>query len=109
MLDDNYPVLRFTPDYVEVVEDFTHLGITVPAGFKRYDGNSVPLFLSPVLGSPFRLKTLRASLLHDFLYESHQGREYADNKYYEALKYDKVNLPWIYYLGVRIFGGLKYK
>ena len=109
MSSENYPVFKFTSNYVELKENFEHLGIVVPKGFKSYNGNSVPSGLRLFLGHPFKLKTIRASLIHDYLYYSKAGRKFADNKYYEALTYDRVNCAWLYYVGVRIFGGLRYK
>ena len=82
----------------------------VPIGYAS-DGASVPRFLWRLLSPKIDPVTLRASVVHDFLYEWHLGtREEADYWYFWALvgagyPHWKALLTLI---GVRLFGGRHY-
>ena len=54
-------------------------------------------------------QTYTASLLHDFGYQFHYAkRNVVDKIFHKQLVEDKFRYAEIYYLGVRIFGGLFY-
>lgn len=55
--------------------DFTFGDFTIPKGYK-WDGATIPRIFWSVIGSPFQPKFMRASLIHDYLYNSpeHSGK-----------------------------------
>lgn len=73
-----------------------------------FDGMSTPWFLW-VFGGKFRVATLRAALLHDYLYSIGVDRKIADKVFLNIMKEDGVNFPQFYYYGVRAFGWLYHK
>ena len=105
--ESNWPILKISTDKVELMEEFTHLGVTVPKGFDTYNGNSIPWWLTSILGGSLRKRTVRASLIHDYLYSIKADKKMADKKYLEAMKCDNVPFAWVYYLGLVIFGRQK--
>lgn len=87
----------------EVLEDFSLYNITVPKGFIT-DGASVPRFLWFV-GCPMQKSTLRAAILHDYLYKSKEvSKMEADWLFLLTMKYDGVGFIKrnIYYLAVSL-------
>lgn len=58
--------------------------IAVPAGFE-FDGASIPRFAWSIVGTPFAPKTLRAALVHDWLYFSHECSRKEADLYFKVL------------------------
>lgn len=90
---------------------FTFKGVEyeIPEGYES-DGMSVPRFFWRSLSPKINGKTLRPSIIHDWMYENHIGtRKEADDFYEENLVakgFGKVK-SWLVWLGVRI-GGWKH-
>lgn len=83
--------------------------ITVPAGFKS-DGASVPEFLWDDVSPAIDPRTIRAAIIHDFIYRTHpEGwtRKMADDLFYDLCRADGLCLYKAQkaYWGVRMFGG----
>jgi hypothetical protein len=83
--------------------------IRVPAGFKS-DGASVPRFLWDDVSPAIDQRTIRAAIIHDWIYRMHpEGwtRKMADDLFYDFCRVD--GLSWWRsqkaYWGVRMFGG----
>jgi hypothetical protein len=81
--------------------------ITVPAGFET-DLASVPRL--PLAYALFGGRARRSAILHDFLYETQAGKDYADEVFLAAMKAEGVGLAtrWIMYWAVRAFGQVVY-
>lgn len=98
--------------HYELLEDFKyyHLSgtITVPAGFQT-DLDSVPRI--PVIYAAFKGRTTKAAVVHDFLYESQRGKEFADRIFLDAMKDE--GLAWYprtpIYWAVKFFGTATYE
>jgi len=91
------PVTRpFNSKYAQLVYDFTvstrYGSITVPANF-LYDGSSMPTFGQLLLNlTPFEPRVRAASLVHDYLYATHQlTKKQSDTVYYDLLILNGVN------------------
>jgi hypothetical protein len=88
-------------------------GVSIPPKFK-WNGNSVPKFLQPIIGSPFQPDLMVPSMVHDFLYgqgeKSGYTRKQADKLYKKLLMANGVDndLAETMYSGVRIGGGRHY-
>jgi len=83
----------------------------VKKGF-RTDGASVPRFLWFFVGHPFEGDIIGPAILHDSLYQSKiLPRTDADSIFNQAMKQKKVKRlkRFIYFLGVRLFGGFAWK
>ena len=106
-MDTNWPILKVSISSIELMEEFTHLGVTVPKGFSGYNGNSIPWWLTSILGGSLRRRTIRASLIHDYLYSIKADKKTSDKKYLDAMKHDNVPFSWLYYLGLVVFGRQK--
>lgn len=94
------------PNVYEVAEDVDYGLMHVPQGF-QYDGATLPPFLWPVIGSPFHPRFMRAALLHDWIYHTHElSKAAADDMLLFLLCQDGVNLfkAKLIYLGVKLFG-----
>ena len=98
-----YPVLQDTPNGVSqrFSEDWTWLGITIPAGFIT-DGTSSPIWARLVV--PRRGKYVFAAYIHDYCLSKMSRRE-AAQIYLKALRV--LGAPkyqqFIRYRGVRIY------
>lgn len=105
--DSNYNFRLNTPFIVQI----NHHVIAVPAGFVT-DLASTPRLLWS-LYSPNNTKTIRAAVVHDYMYRciTTYSRYEADQIFYYALL--KHDLSWLtankYYYGVRLFGWYFYK
>lgn len=87
--------------------------LTVPAGFSC-DGCSAPEFLWDSVSPAIDPRTLRAALVHDFIYRTHPAgwsRKEADELFYDFARED--GLSWLRaqkaYWGLRLFGGLNWE
>ena len=87
--------------------------LTVPAGF-QCDGASVPRFLWSSVSPAIDPRTLRAAVVHDYLYRNapeNWTRKDADELFYDFIRED--GLSWWKsqkaYWGVRLFGGSSWK
>lgn len=94
---------------------FDDMGIrtTIQQGFKT-DGASIPRLLWRVIGHPFAPCTIRAVVVHDYLYSRHcdlkMDRKKADREFINIMKADNVNIikRIIMYFGVRIGSWIKF-
>lgn len=79
--------------------------LTVPRGFIT-DLASVPKFL-PLSRSFLGGKARRAAILHDYLYVTQAGKEFADDVFMAAMKAEKVNglVRALFFTAVHWFGG----
>jgi hypothetical protein len=79
----------------------------VPEGFSS-DGASIPRLFWSLIGSPFSPRFLKASIIHDYLYNRGYDRKKADKKFKELLEVSDVKSWRIYlmYHSVRMFGGV---
>jgi hypothetical protein len=87
--------------------------LTVPAGF-QCDGASVPRFLWSSVSPAIDPRTIRAAVVHDYLYRNapeNWTRKDADELFYDFIRED--GLSWWAsqkaYWGVRLFGGSSWK
>lgn len=83
--------------------------LTVPKGTIS-NGASVPKLLRGIY-SNIGLYTL-PSVLHDYLYENHiYSRKFADRQFLVDMGKTNTNnfTKWLFYIVVRIFGGLNWK
>ena len=84
-------------------------GVKVPALF-TWDGESVPGFLWPIIGSPFELRFMVPSMVHDYLYgmgdASGFTRKQADRLFKKLLMANGVDEERAdtMYSGVRVGG-----
>lgn len=83
--------------------------ITVPYGFES-DGCSVPRILWGIISPAIHPETIRASLVHDYIYRTHpEGwtKDEADELFYDLLVEDGFSKVKAYaaYKGVDWFGG----
>ncbi|MBO5823157.1 MAG: DUF1353 domain-containing protein [Lentisphaeria bacterium] len=102
----------FTGDIITLLEDLTVTWngktVTVPAGFES-DGCSVPEFLWDTVSPQLDPRTLRAAIVHDYIYRSsitNWTRLEADELFYDFMVEDgfpKFKAGLAYY-GVRWFG-----
>lgn len=94
---------------------FENMGIriTIFKGFAT-DGASIPSFLWRIIGHPFEPRSIRAAVVHDFLYSKRCSlnidRKKADREFNRIMKQDGV---WIIrrtlmYFGVRIGGWFRF-
>lgn len=85
--------------------DYYGFKYIVPAGFIT-DGASIPKFLWLFGFDPFALNTLRAAIIHDYLYKTKVKRFWCDVVFLEVMK--ESGCPffkrWLYFLAVRCFG-----
>lgn len=62
-----------------IIEDFTcrvdGVEYTVPAGYDAFNGASIPRWLWSSIGHPYLREFERAALVHDYFYDSPEGRE----------------------------------
>ena len=85
------------------------LNYRVPKGFES-DGVSTPSFLWPIISPPVHPKTIRAGIIHDWLYR-HQpkkwSREDADKLFADICREDGLSdiQTDLAYTGLRLFGG----
>jgi hypothetical protein len=100
--------LRLIEDYETTV---CGVRILVPAGFD-WDGATIPRAFWSIVGGPFDPQIVAASLVHDWLYWTHQvSRGLADRIFYELAKeagcssFRRRSM----YRAVKIFGGSYYK
>ena len=103
----------FSGDILTLLEDLTvtwnNKTVTVPAGFQS-DGCSVPEFLWDTVSPQIDPRTLRAAIVHDFLYRENVPnwtRKEADELFYDFMVADGMPKfkAGIAYYGVRWFGG----
>ena len=103
----------FTGDIITLLEDLTVTWrgktVTVPAGFES-DGCSVPEFLWDTVSPQLDPRTLRAAIVHDYLYRNALPgwtRKDADELFYDFMVEDGMSKfkAGIAYYGVRWFGG----
>ena len=87
--------------------------LTVGRGFKS-DGASVPRFLWSTVSPAIDPRTLRAAIVHDYLYRTTPPgwtRKEADELFYDFCRED--GLSWWAsqkaYWGIRLFGGSSWK
>jgi len=78
--------------------------IAIPAGFIT-DLASVPKWL-PLSRSFLSGNARRSAIVHDYLYVTQAGKEYADSVFLAAMKAEKVNtaVRWLFYAAVHHFG-----
>ena len=79
----------------ELAEDFNlqfnATEILIPKYF-QYDGASIPAMAWQLIGTPFNPQFMRASIVHDWLYHSHQlTQTKSDQLFYELLLASRVN------------------
>ena len=93
----------------ELVIKFNGKMFIVPAGFEC-DGASVPRFLWSSVSPAIDPRTIRAAVVHDYLYRNapeNWTRKDADELFYDFIRED--GLSWWAsqkaYWGVRMFGG----
>lgn len=107
----------FTGDIITLLEDLTVTWngrtVTVPAGFES-DGCSVPEFLWDSVSPQLDPRTLRAAIVHDYLYRnalSGWTRKDADELFYDFMVEDGMSKfkAGIAYYGVRWFGSGNWK
>ena len=81
--------------------------IAVPAGYET-DLASVPRLPLAYLIAGNRAP--KSAVLHDFLYSTRAGRDYADHVFRAAMKAEGVNsfIAQLMYLGVRVGGESRY-
>lgn len=81
--------------------------LTVPAGFET-DLASVPRL--PLAYALFGGRARRAAILHDYLYVTQAGKDYADAIFLAAMEAEGVGrlTRWTMYAAVRVFGGAVY-
>jgi hypothetical protein len=86
--------------FVAQVNSFT---VFVPAGFVT-DLDSVPRL--PITYWLFKNRARSSALLHDYLYSTRQGKDYADRVFLYAMEFEGVHswLRLFLYQGVRLFG-----
>ena len=93
-----------------LVESVIIEGIEIQAPYD-WNGASVPIFLWPIIGSPFDPKFQAPSLVHDKVYETGEiSREEADLLFRKLLIHngtDEERAESMYY-GVKYFGGSHY-
>lgn len=80
---------------------------TIPKGF-RFDGASIPRFFWRIMGHPLSTDTLKAALVHDFLYATEMvSRKNADFLFRELMRVNRVPFlkRYLMYAAVRFFGG----
>lgn len=91
-------------DYTITIRGCT---ITVPAGFE-FDGASIPPFFWLAFHSPYHPKVVRAALIHDYLYVTHEvDKAEADLTFVTILGIDGVD-KWRrknMWRAVHLFGG----
>lgn len=99
-------VITLQQDLIVVWRDRTLL---IPAGFQS-DGASVPQFLWSSVSPAIDPRTIRAAIVHDYLYRTAPAgwtRKDADDLFYDFCRQD--GLSWWKsqkaYWGVRCFGG----
>jgi len=106
------PVLRPVKDSkgtYTLVEDMETAYGTIPKDFPT-DGASIPRLLWSIVDHPFAVKNIRASTIHDWMYDHNYPTKYtrksADNIFYNTLREDGVSKlkAGTMYLGVRLFG-----
>lgn len=104
--DNQNNVITLSEDLIVIWDDRV---IRVPAGFKS-DGVSVPQFLWDDVSPAIDHRTIRAAIIHDWIYRTHPDgwtRKMADDLFYDFCRMDGLNW-WRSqksYWGVRIFGG----
>lgn len=86
--------LVLTEDVVyEIHNNHSVTNVIVPKGYPT-DGASIPRIFWTVIGSPYQPRHLKAAIIHDYLYERHQGgrkaRKEADEIFYYLLKKDGI-------------------
>ena len=103
-------ILTLPEDLVVVWRDRTLL---IPAGFQS-DGASVPQFLWSSVSPAIDPRTIRAAVVHDFLYRTAPdgwSRKDADELFYDFCRED--GLSWWKsqkaYWGIRLFGSANWK
>lgn len=107
----------FTGDILTLLEDLTvnwnGRTVTVPSGFES-DGCSVPEFLWDSVSPQIDPRTLRAAIVHDYLYRNALPgwtRKDADELFYDFMVEDGMPKfkAGIAYYGVRWFGSTNWK
>lgn len=86
--------------------------VTVPAGFE-FDGASIPKIFWLTYYSPYDPRVVLASLVHDYLYVTHEadgveiGKAEADLVFRDVLRSQGVTplRCWSMWLAVHLFGG----
>lgn len=100
---------RLLSDFIARVDEPTTgcYRIVVPAGFET-DLASVPRL--PFTYALFGGRARRSAILHDFLYETQAGKDYADEVFLAAMKAEEVGLVTrrVMYWAVRAFGQVVY-
>lgn len=103
--------LRVESDELELLDSFIFysdrydMEIVVPKGF-ICDGASIPSFMWAIFGHPFHSSTIRAAIIHDYLYRKKLiSRFQADMIFYDGLSLTTNQLKaTMMLLGVRSFG-----
>ena len=94
-------------DEYMLIDDYPFDKILIPAYF-LYDGASIPWFAWVAIYTPFHPDVMAASLVHDWLYVSHQcSRKEADQIFYSILILNGVNKTKakLMYRALRVGGG----
>lgn len=94
-------------DFIVVIEtERTGEFLTIPAGFYT-DYDSVPRL--PLFYWLLKNRARKSAVLHDYMYYTQRGREFADEVFYEAMK-EETNAFYrgLIWAGVRIGGGAAY-
>lgn len=93
--------------FYTLTQDFVYGDFAVPEGF-TFDGASVPWIAWQLIGTPFHPEFMRASVLHDWIYHTHEiDRNATDSLYHKVLLEDFVGnrQAMVMYLACAIFGG----
>lgn len=84
---------------------------TIPEGYES-SGYSCPKFLWGLLSPAIDPNSLVASIIHDWIFDTHVLTRAQADKYFRG-KLIENGFPrwkaWLSYLGVRVFGGSHYK
>lgn len=99
------------PEFRILTQAVTIRGLLIPRGFV-WDGCSVPATVRPLMGNPFDNDLDDASLLHDYLYETHKAtRAKADDMFRQELLAAGVSTARaaLMYTAVRLFASSNYK
>ena len=98
------------PEFRILTQAVTIRGLKIPRGFV-WDGCSIPKVVRPLMGNPFDSDLDDASLLHDYLYETHKAtRAKADDLFRIELLSAGVSAARVslMYTAVRLFASSNY-
>ena len=98
------------PEFRILTQSVWIQGLKIPRGFV-WDGCSIPKAVRPLMGNPFDSDLDDASLLHDYLYETHKAtRARADEMFHAELLAAGVSAAraGLMYTAVRLFASSNY-